>query len=70
MVYNTRNRSNDTTESQKEKNTCFNAHFQYSQSKITELNKMWSLKSLAMLKCWLCKLVYMQYNISDSQALF
>ena len=44
MIYNTRNRSNDTTESQKEKNTCFNAHFRYSQSKITGLNKMWSLK--------------------------
>ena len=51
MIYNTRNRSNDTTESQKEKKTCFNAHFQYSQSKITGLNKMWSLKRLAMLKC-------------------
>ena len=51
MIYNTRNRSNDTTESQKEKKTCFNAHFQYSQSKITGLNKMWSLKSLAMLEC-------------------
>ena len=31
--------------------TCFNAHVQYSQSKITGLNKMRSLKSLAMLKC-------------------
>ena len=50
MIYNTRNRSNDTTESQKEKKTCFNACFQYSQSKITGINKMWSLKSLAMLK--------------------
>ena len=29
----------------KKKKTCLNAHFQYSQS------KMWSLKSLAMLKC-------------------
>ena len=28
-----------------------NAHFQWSQSKITELNKMWSSKILAMLKC-------------------
>ena len=44
MIYNTRNRSNDTTESQKEKKTCFKAHFQYSQSKITGLNKMWPLK--------------------------
>ena len=26
MIYNTRNRGNDTTESQKEKNTYFNAH--------------------------------------------
>ena len=51
MIYNTRNRSNDITESQKEKKTCFNAQFQYSQSKVTELNKMRSLKSLAMLKC-------------------
>ena len=25
MIYNTRNRSNDTTESKKEKKTCFNA---------------------------------------------
>ena len=51
MIYNTRNRSNDITESQKEKKTCLNAHFQYSQSKITGLNKMWSLKNLAMLQC-------------------
>ena len=26
MIYNTRNRSNDTAESQKEKKTCVNAH--------------------------------------------
>ena len=26
------------------KKRCFNAHFQYSQSKIMGLNKMWSLK--------------------------
>ena len=50
MIYNTRNGSNDTLECQKEKKACFNAHFQYSQSKIMGLNKMWSLKSLAMLK--------------------
>ena len=37
MIYNTRNPSNDTTEGQKEKKTCFNAHFQYSQSKIQQL---------------------------------
>ena len=49
MIYNTRNRSNDTTESQKEKTTtCLNAHFQYIQSKIKQLNKMWPLKSLAI----------------------
>ena len=50
MIYNTRNRSNDTARSQKEKKARFHAHFQYSQSKITGLNKMWSLKRLAMLK--------------------
>ena len=33
---------------------------------------MWSLKSLAMLKCHsrIVRVVYMQHNISDSQALF
>ena len=57
MIYNTRNQSNDATESQKEKKTCFNAHSQYSQSKVTNnkevysSNKMRSLKSLAKLKC-------------------
>ena len=51
MICSTRNQSNDTIESQKEKKIGFNAHFQYRQSKITGLNKMWSLKSLAMLKC-------------------
>ena len=30
MIHNSRNRSNDTTESQKEIKTCFNAHFQKS----------------------------------------
>ena len=50
MVYNTRNQSADTTEIRKEKKTCLNAHFQYSQSKVTGLNKT-SLKHLAMLKC-------------------
>ena len=51
MIYNNRNRCNDAAESQREKKTCFDAHFQYSQSKITGLSKMWSLKSLVMLKC-------------------
>ena len=50
MICNTIKRSNDTTESQKEKKTCFNAYFQYGQSKTMGLNIMWSLKSLAMLK--------------------
>ena len=45
MIYNTRNWSNDTIERQKEKKTCFNAHFEYNRSKITGLNKMWSLKT-------------------------
>ena len=51
MIFNTRNWSTDTTEGYKEKNTCFNAHFQYSQWKIMGLNKKWSLKTLTMLKC-------------------
>ena len=50
MIYHARNLSNDTTESEKGKKTCFNAYFQYSQSKIMGLNKMWSLKNLVMLK--------------------
>ena len=37
MIYDTRNQNNDTTESQKEKKTCFNANFEYSQSKIMGL---------------------------------
>ena len=37
--------------SEKEKRPVFNVHFQYSQSKITGLNMMRSLKSLVMLKC-------------------
>ena len=35
----------------RKKKRCFNAYFQYSQSKNMELIKMRSLKSLAMLKC-------------------
>ena len=37
MIYNTRNRSNVKNQS--------------NQSKVTGLNKMWSLRNLAMLKC-------------------
>ena len=53
MIYNTRHRSKDATESQNEKKTCFNAHFQYSRSKISTVGKkkVQSVKSLAMLKC-------------------
>ena len=55
MIYNTRNWSNDATESQKEKKYYFNAHFhfQYSQLKIMNnkgvysSNIMWSLETLA-----------------------
>ena len=67
-IYKTRSRINDSKESQNKKETCFNAHFQYSQSHITELNKTWSLKSL----CWSAsvELVSIQYNINDNQALF
>ena len=39
MIYNPRNPGNDTTESQKEKNVYCNAHFQYSQCRITGLNR-------------------------------
>ena len=57
------------TESQNKK-TCFNVDFQYCQSRITGLNRIWSLKSLTMFKCESSYvLVYMQYNIRDSQAL-
>ena len=57
MIYNTRNWSNDTIKSQKEKKSYFTALFHYGQSKITGLNKMWSL-------CWSLRveLVYMQYQ--------
>ena len=50
MIYHTKNRSNDTTEIQKERKkekTYFNAYFHYSQSKC----QMWSLKKIALLKC-------------------
>ena len=50
MIYNTKNRSNETTESQIEKKTCFNVYIKYSQSKITALNNMSSLKSVTMLQ--------------------
>ena len=33
------NQSNDTTKCQEKRKTCFNAHFQYSQSKITRLKQ-------------------------------
>ena len=50
MIYNTGNRSKAKTESQKEKKICFNAHFQFLLPQITGKTKIWSLKSLAMLK--------------------
>ena len=37
IFYNARNRRNDKTGNPQEKTTCFNAHCQYSQSKITGL---------------------------------
>ena len=40
MIYNTRNRSNDKAEGQKEKKICFNVPLHSGQSKITGLNKM------------------------------
>ena len=59
MIYNIKNRINDTIESQKEKKTCFNAHFQHIQLKITGL--YYSVRG---------ELVFMHYNISDRRALF
>ena len=51
MIYNTRKRSNDKAEVQKEKKICFNVPLHSGQSKIAGLNKMWPLKDLAMLNC-------------------
>ena len=62
MIYYTRNRSNYTTESQKEKKTCFNAHaggkwnlnvqcMQTNLKGVYSWNNMWSLQSLVILKC-------------------
>ena len=41
----------ETAKVGKKKKAYLNAYFQYSHVKITELNKIWSLKRLAMLKC-------------------
>ena len=46
-----RNRRNGTTESQEESKTCFNAHFQCSQPKIT------GLKQYVHLNLFLCLLL-------------
>ena len=51
MIYNTRNRNNDTTESQKEKKTCCPMYSKQTYLSVYSWNKMWSLKSLVMLKC-------------------
>ena len=48
MIYNTRNRCNDTSESQKGKNTRFNGHFQYSESKITQLKYYINLNTVCV----------------------
>ena len=50
MIYNTRNRSDDATESQKKRPVLMLIFSAVSQ-KITGLNRMWSLKSLAVIKC-------------------
>ena len=74
MIYNTRNRSNDITESQKEKKDVL--MLMQEEVKLDcpiyskQTNKMWSLKSLVMLKCGSRTVAYMQYNKSESQALF
>ena len=41
MTYNTRNQSNDTTESQKEKKTYFNAHFSTVSQKSRDYNNIY-----------------------------
>ena len=60
MIYNSRNRSNYSTESQKEEKTCFNVRGKWNlnvQCMLTNLkgvyswNKMWPLTSLVILKC-------------------
>ena len=54
MICNNWNRTNDTTENQNEKKTCFNAYAggvkRDCPSYSKQANKMW-LKSLSMLKC-------------------
>ena len=65
MVYNTRNRSNDTIESQKEKKEIFNAHAggKWNLTVQCIVNKqIWKVHILGIR--------YGQYNISDIQALF
>ena len=49
MIYNARNRSDDATESQKKK-TCFNAHFQCSQSKNHRTKQDVVIKKLSCVK--------------------
>ena len=61
MIYNTSNWSNGTTERQKQKKTCFDEwkvkldcpmhSKQINLKGVYSWNKMWPLKSLAMLKC-------------------
>ena len=61
MIYNTRNWNNDTTESQKEKKNCsyrrkvkLDCQIYNQETNLKgaySWNKMWSLKSLAMLNC-------------------
>ena len=56
MIYNTRNLSNDTTESQKEKKDLFHCKCRRKVKldctvHSNQTNKMWSLKCLVILKC-------------------
>ena len=58
----------------REKNTCFNAHAEEGETWLCPMyskqtNKDVGIKKLSYVK-WETKLVYLQYNISDSQALF
>ena len=79
MIYNTTNRSNYTTESQKEKKTCINAHaggkWNLNSNIYKQIWKVYVLginvviKNLSYVKSVRVELIYMQYNISDSEAL-
>ena len=68
MFYNISNRVLIKQKVRKKKKTSFNARFQYSLSKITGLNKRWSLKRLAMLNCVSCSYIKKSAIISNMRS--